>query len=423
VDTVGLHEKKTPSVALSASAGIGKKKKKRLQMAKHALYFSHDSNARTDEKIVDLRMCLGWEGYGIYWAIVEMLSESTDYVMDINHKRIAFALNTNEDIIEDIITNYNLFNIEGSIFGSESLSRRMELKDKRAEKARKGANARWKKQGDRLKSTGEIRKDVPQVYVIICEGEGERFVKVGITTEYISRRYSGKIPYKYEVYAQFFTHNYLSVESELNAILKQYSYSPSRFFDGVKECYTMESLEKIVSFSSSFAIESMHVSEKSYCIADASHKPSNAINKEINKEINKTIKKETKKPSEKALQLSHLLFDKMLMNNPMAKKPNFDTWGKHVDLMLNRDKLNYEQIEYLINFSQHDHFWQQNILSTKKLRDKKDQLILKAKAEDKPKSKSDASDEVLARWSKKIEMEKQNGRDNNQNIAVIKTRV
>jgi len=36
-------------------------------MKKEAYYFSHDSNARQDEKIIKLRMKLGWEGYGLYW--------------------------------------------------------------------------------------------------------------------------------------------------------------------------------------------------------------------------------------------------------------------------------------------------------------------------------------------------------------------
>jgi hypothetical protein len=30
------------------------------------IYFSHDANARHDEKILELRAELGWEGYGTF---------------------------------------------------------------------------------------------------------------------------------------------------------------------------------------------------------------------------------------------------------------------------------------------------------------------------------------------------------------------
>jgi hypothetical protein len=114
-------------------------------MAKHALYFSHDSNARGDEKIVDLRMCLGWEGYGLYWAVVEMLSESTDYKMKTDYKRIAFALQSDSKSIKTVIEEHDLFVIEVDFFYSESLLKRMLMKESRSESARKSARARWDK--------------------------------------------------------------------------------------------------------------------------------------------------------------------------------------------------------------------------------------------------------------------------------------
>jgi len=40
-------------------------------MKKEAYYFSLDSNARDDPKILQLRMEMGWEGYGLFWAIIE----------------------------------------------------------------------------------------------------------------------------------------------------------------------------------------------------------------------------------------------------------------------------------------------------------------------------------------------------------------
>ena len=46
---------------------------------KEAYYFSHDANARNDIKIKAMMSRYGYEGYGMYWAIVEMLRETKDY--------------------------------------------------------------------------------------------------------------------------------------------------------------------------------------------------------------------------------------------------------------------------------------------------------------------------------------------------------
>ena len=45
---------------------------------KKTSYFSHDSNARNDEKILAVRMKYGAEGYGIYFMILERLETLTD---------------------------------------------------------------------------------------------------------------------------------------------------------------------------------------------------------------------------------------------------------------------------------------------------------------------------------------------------------
>lgn len=112
-------------------------------MSKDAYYFSHDSNARNDEKIVDLRFSHGWEGYGIYWAIIEMLRDAESYQMQIDCKRIAFALQADEQIIRSVIFDFDLFVFGDEHFWSESLKRRMELRGKVSDQRRKAARKRW----------------------------------------------------------------------------------------------------------------------------------------------------------------------------------------------------------------------------------------------------------------------------------------
>ncbi len=77
------------------------------------------------------------------------------------------------------------------------------------------------------------------------------------------------------------------------------------------------------------------------------------------------------------VRLSERLFEKMLQNNPQAKKPNMQVWAKHVELMINQDGRIWQDIQAVIDWCQEDDFWKLNILSTKKLREKFDQLWVK----------------------------------------------
>jgi hypothetical protein len=117
-------------------------------MKKEAYYFSHDSNARDDPKILQLRMEMGWEGYGLFWAIIEMLRNESDFRMRTHYKGIAFALQTHEDCIKRLIIDFDLFETDQQYFWSESLIKRMELKEERSEKARESAKKRWNRDID-----------------------------------------------------------------------------------------------------------------------------------------------------------------------------------------------------------------------------------------------------------------------------------
>lgn len=116
---------------------------------KDAYWFKHDSNARTDEKIIDLRSDLGYEGYGIYWALIEFLRETENYEAEYKPKRLAMALQTDEGLISQVIEGYRLFNLDDNgIFYSESLKKRMEPLDEKRKQQREKALKRWNKPND-----------------------------------------------------------------------------------------------------------------------------------------------------------------------------------------------------------------------------------------------------------------------------------
>ena len=112
-------------------------------------YFSHDSNAKKDPKILKVRMKYGAAGYGIYFMILEDLRDEEGYSMAADFDVIAFGLREDAETIKDIVTNFDLFKFtdDGKRFYSESLNKRMAIKDeiskKKSDAGKKGASNRW----------------------------------------------------------------------------------------------------------------------------------------------------------------------------------------------------------------------------------------------------------------------------------------
>jgi DnaD/phage-associated family protein len=137
------------------------------ELTKEAYYFSHDANARQDEKILMLRAEHGWEGYGIYWALVEMMFESSETALHFNKiKGIAVSYNVDITVLKAIINTCiteKLFVGNNEIFWSESLKRRKmkyhEVKEKKSEAGKKGMAKRWENQFDEENHNTVITKD------------------------------------------------------------------------------------------------------------------------------------------------------------------------------------------------------------------------------------------------------------------------
>jgi predicted transcriptional regulator len=87
----------------------------------------------------------------------------------------------------------------------------------------------------------------------------------------------------------------------------------------------------------------------------------------------------TLRPKFDEFRLAELLLNLILERKPDFKKPNLQQWAKSIDCMIRLDRRAPERIEAVIRWCQRDSFWQGNILSTAKLREKFDQLEMKMK--------------------------------------------
>lgn len=102
------------------------------------------------------------------------------------------------------------------------------------------AKSRWENVPERIK--GNI------VYVIRCWNDTEEFIKIGITSTSISRRFSGKLPYNYEVLVVDY-YDSIELESQYKEVAKDYEYTTKENFSGYYECYKMEAMSSILQFA------------------------------------------------------------------------------------------------------------------------------------------------------------------------------
>jgi len=123
-------------------------------MKQDTFYFSHDYNARNDPKIKALLRKHGVLGYGTFWAIVEDLYNNAN-ALPTDYESIAFDLRVSEELIKNIILDFDLFQVDGNLFGSLSIQKRLDERSKKSEKARDNANKRWERNATAMPTHSE----------------------------------------------------------------------------------------------------------------------------------------------------------------------------------------------------------------------------------------------------------------------------
>jgi hypothetical protein len=118
------------------------------KLSKDSYYFPHFYNARHDRKIKRIRKDLGIEGYGIFFMLLEVLREQTDFkypFTDIDLLSEEFGTSTAK--IEAVIKMYDLFSLDSKLmFFSTNLMVYLEPYLQKSERARKANEIRWGRQ-------------------------------------------------------------------------------------------------------------------------------------------------------------------------------------------------------------------------------------------------------------------------------------
>tara|TARA_R100000655_G_scaffold4623_3_gene14947 strand:+ start:1013 stop:1774 length:762 start_codon:yes stop_codon:yes gene_type:complete len=106
-------------------------------------YFNHDSTARNDIRIIKLRSQLGYEGYGIFWAVLELLFTEENKICTSQYDIIAYGLQCNPSILKQVIEDFDLFVTEDGCFYSRRLNNHIEEINNKSSIAKQNAKKRW----------------------------------------------------------------------------------------------------------------------------------------------------------------------------------------------------------------------------------------------------------------------------------------
>lgn len=115
--------------------------------------------------------------------------------------------------------------------------------------------------------------------------------------------------------------------------------------------------------------------------ANASTTKQSQANQAVSDSVNESVsvndsKKEIIINNQEAISIATFLFDSIKHKNNSFKTPNINQWAKDIDLAMRLDGRTEQELIDCIRwiYTEQGAFWQKNILSGKKLRDKFDQM-------------------------------------------------
>ena len=106
-------------------------------------YFNHDSNARNDLKLIRLRSAGGFEFYGIYFAILELLFAEENKICVSQYDILAYGLQCDANKLRAVIDDFDLFIIEDGCFYSRRLNNQIDEINNKSNIAKENAKKRW----------------------------------------------------------------------------------------------------------------------------------------------------------------------------------------------------------------------------------------------------------------------------------------
>jgi hypothetical protein len=110
-------------------------------MAKSSFYFDHDYNARNDQKILELRAEYGWNGYGIYFGLIEVLCESSGEIKRGALGGLSLGLSIDKKMLQemlDFMVSIDLLHEENGVIYSDRVNEHLAYRTMLSEAGKRG---------------------------------------------------------------------------------------------------------------------------------------------------------------------------------------------------------------------------------------------------------------------------------------------
>lgn len=140
-------------------------------------YFPHDFNARNDRKLTKLKAYHKMTGLGVYWSIVEMLYEEKGKMLLGDLMIFSDELRTDPEIVESVIKDFELFQMDEKYFWSDSVNKRLKIREEKSVKAVEAAQKRWSnkpQQSERNANASDLNANASKTDANAYENECER---------------------------------------------------------------------------------------------------------------------------------------------------------------------------------------------------------------------------------------------------------
>lgn len=123
-------------------------------------YFQHDFFPQGDKKILHLLDELSYEGYGLFWKIVEFMHTNE---LAVGEERFVCGKEF-EAKVKKILTEFQLFRIEDNKYISDRILRNISAQEEKKQKAATAANTRWQ-----LSKFKEIYKEIFETEPVLSD--------------------------------------------------------------------------------------------------------------------------------------------------------------------------------------------------------------------------------------------------------------
>lgn len=117
----------------------------------NSYWFRHDYASAEDEKLIPLLRKLGWQGYGIYWRLIEKLHVASNS-LEKNYEDIAYDMRTQCELIKSVVEDFKLFRVNEKTFSSDRVAKNLKEKEEKSQKAKESAERRWSKDANAMQT-------------------------------------------------------------------------------------------------------------------------------------------------------------------------------------------------------------------------------------------------------------------------------